>query len=126
VKLHKVIICGDREFRKEYAAPIRRVVRKLKAEHGRRLLVIEGEAPGVDSLVRACCKREGVHCAGVAALWDHYHRSAGAQRNSVMLGLDPHEVIGIHVDFSKSVGTVGMLKIAKDAGVPTRKVKVKS
>jgi hypothetical protein len=126
MKLHKVIICGDREWHENYVAAVRRVVRQLKRQHGRRLVIIEGGAPSVDTLAKEIGIRENVHVAEVEALWATRHGSAGPQRNDVMLGLGPHEVIGLHRNWRKSRGTKDMCDKAERAGVKVQRIKVKS
>ena len=123
--VHKVIICGDREWHSQYGAEIRRVVRKLKRDHGRRLLIIQGGASGVDEITARCAEKEGVHCAEVNALWQTFGRSAGPQRNRIMLALEPDEVIGFHLNWKGSKGTEDMCHSAELVGIPTRRVKVK-
>jgi YspA, cpYpsA-related SLOG family len=123
IKLYKVLICGDRNRKPHYKRIVRREIRKLIEEHGvTRLLVIEGGAPGIDTLVYEICKEENVHCVEVVALWDTRGRGAGPQRNVVMASLYPHEVIGIHAAISESRGTKNMLDLAEANGIPWKLV----
>lgn len=118
-KLYKVVICGDRNWKMAYAHAVRRVVKDLAEEHGKvNLLLIEGGAPGVDSLVKAAGHKVGVHVAEISALWSARGLSAGPQRNKMMAALEPDEVIGIHDNFEMSVGTKGMLDLAESLGIP--------
>jgi YspA, cpYpsA-related SLOG family len=119
--IHKVIICGERTYREIYAKPIIRTLKSLVKAHGRdNLLIIEGGAPGVDSMVRKAAYAQGIHVAEIEALWSVRGVSAGPQRNKVMAALDPDEVIGIHVDISHSSGTADMLKLADRRKIPYR------
>lgn len=123
IKLYKVLICGDRNYKPKYGRIVRREIRKLKEEHGpTRLLLIVGGAPGVDSLVKQIGNQENVHVAEIDALWDTRNRGAGPQRNTVMASLYPHEVIGIHVKISESRGTKNMLDLADEHGIPWKLV----
>lgn len=122
--MYKVLICGDRNWKVSYAKVIRRVIDELVAEHGtKNLLIIEGGAPGVDSLVKLAAHKANIHVAEIEALWNVRGHSAGPQRNKVMAALDPNEIIGIHDSIKESVGTAGMLKIAKRRGIPYRHIR---
>jgi hypothetical protein len=124
--MYKVLICGDRNYRSEYPRIVKRVVRGLVKKHGTNdLLLIEGGAPGVDSLVKIAGHQNNVHVAEIDALWKTRHNGAGPQRNKVMAQLEPDEVIGIHVNFDESVGTVDMLKKAEKLGIPTTRIRPK-
>jgi len=123
--MYKVLICGDRNYRSEYPKVVKRVVRGLVKKHGKDLLLIEGGAPGVDSLVKIAGHQNDVHVAEIDALWKTRHHSAGPQRNKIMAQLEPDEVIGIHVNFDESTGTVDMLKKAEKLGIPTTRIRVK-
>lgn len=83
------------------------------------LIVIEGGAPGADTLAGACAMTYGVHVAEVAALWDYYGRSAGPRRNGVMKALQPQLGIGFHRDITKSKGSANMADQLRKAGIPT-------
>lgn len=123
-KVHKVLFTGDRNWKTEYVVAAYREIAALIEEHGvDHLLLIEGGAPGVDSIVKLCAHRKNVHVAEVEALWDKRGRSAGPQRNKVMIWLEPDEVIGIHSNITKSKGTKDMIEIAKDNGIPYKVVK---
>lgn len=118
-KLHKVLICGDRNYTRVYVKAVRKVIHALTKIHGtKNLLIIEGGAPGVDSIVKVIAHKSNVHVAEIEALWDTRHKSAGGQRNEMMAALWPDEVIGIHSDLASSRGTKGMLDLAKRLGIP--------
>lgn len=121
--MYKVLICGDREWKKEYTIIVQREIKSLARAIGTdKLLIIEGGAPGVDSLAKLAAQKMNIHVAEVEALWDTRGRSAGPQRNKIMALLEPDEVIAIHSDISKSKGTVGMLAIAEVMEIPHRLV----
>jgi hypothetical protein len=123
IEIYKVLICGDREWKPVYARIIRREVRELARKHGTgKLLIIEGGAPGVDSLVKTASRKLNIHVAEIDALWDTRGNGAGMQRNKIMAALRPDEVIGIHESIGESKGTAGMLEIAKALGIPSRLV----
>lgn len=119
--IHKVLIFGARDW--PHFGPIRREMKKLVKKHGTtKLLIIEGECPygGADVIARIVAHELSVHVAQVPALWETRYRSAGPQRNTMMLWLEPAEAIGFHQDLSKSRGTKNMYNQLSRAGVPVR------
>lgn len=119
--MYKVIFSGDRHWGSY--GPVRREIRRLAKKHGNKLVIIEGEADGLDSIAREVAHEENVHVAGVWALWSTRFRSAGPQRNDVMLSFDPNEVICFHKDISKSRGTKNLRDKAVKRGIPTKVVR---
>lgn len=115
--LYKALITGDRDWNEEL--PIKRYLLRLRKVHGARsLLLIEGGAPGADTIARYCATELSIHAAEIDALWDTRHRSAGGQRNDVMLALEPHEVMGFHKNLTASRGTRNCLRAAYRLGIP--------
>jgi YspA, cpYpsA-related SLOG family len=126
MRIYKVLICGDRNYKTEYAEVIQRVLLRLKREHGHALLIIAGGAKGVDTLVDQISYEKDIHCAVVRALWSTRRKGAGPQRNKVMLAMKPHEVIGIHANWDESSGTEDMCSRAEEARIPTERITVKA
>lgn len=123
IEIYKVLMCGDRKFKAIYAKPIVSEIAKLIRDHGvKRLLIIEGGAPGVDTMVKRRAQKRNVHVAEIEALWNTRYRYAGPQRNAMMAALDPHEVIAFHENINESKGTAGMLELAEKLGIPNRLV----
>jgi hypothetical protein len=120
--MYKVLVCGDRNW--VNPIPIERELRKLIRRHGaNNLIIIEGKAPGADQLAGFWARSLNIHVVEVQALWDTRYRSAGPQRNDVMLALGPDEVVAFHQHLPKSKGTKDMVKKSRNAGVKTRVVK---
>lgn len=118
-RLVKVLICGDRNYKERYAHELKKLMRQLVYEHGTKdLLIIEGGAPGVDSLAGRAAHKANVHVAVVNALWETRRNGAGPQRNEIMALLDPFWCYAIHEDISESVGTARMLQICHEYGIP--------
>jgi hypothetical protein len=118
-RLHKVLVCGDRNYRISYGATLRSLMDELADQWGTRdLLVIEGGAPGVDSLAKIAARKVNIHVAEIDALWDTRQRSAGAQRNEIMALLNPFHCYAIHENISESKGTARMLQICHTWGIP--------
>lgn len=113
----RVLICGARDYKNKS-----RIKRKL--EKRRPDLVIEGGAPGADTLSGECADELGIaHCT-FKANWKVYHKAAGPIRNKWMLSFgEPDEVWAFHPDLSKSKGTADMVKQAESAGIRVRRYK---
>ncbi len=79
-------------------------------------VVIEGGAEGADRTARNYALARGLHVATMPALWNEYGRSAGPRRNKMMLALQPTIVYAYPSGDSR--GTRGMIRLAKDAGIP--------
>jgi hypothetical protein len=121
--MYKVLMFGDRNYK--HRSAVRREMRKLIRRHGTaNLLIIEGGAPGADTMAKNEAMIQDVHCADIKALWDTRHRAAGPQRNKVMLSLEPNEGIGFHEDIEgSSKGSKDMRDRLEEAGIKVRIVK---
>lgn len=122
MEIYKVVFSGARDW--SNSAAVRRELKKLIAKHGTtHLVIISGKAPGLDTIAKIQCDNANVHCAEVGALWNTRYKSAGPQRNRIMLALGPNEVIAFHENIRKSSGTKDCVNQAKKLGIKTRVVK---
>jgi hypothetical protein len=78
----------------------------------RKSIVITGGARGADHLAEKWCYTNGVHCAVVTPLWEHYSHGAGPLRNGAMLLLEPELVLA----FPGGRGTADMIRQAREWG----------
>ena len=114
-----VIVCGSRFWKAR--GPIQR---ELEARKSSIKLVIDGVAPGADTIGNAVAKSLGLDFKRIPAKWHIYGKPAGPIRNSEMLKvLLAHEdtdklVLAFHEDIRSSKGTKHMVEIAEKAGVP--------
>lgn len=115
--MRRYIVCGGREWGAK--GPILRELKRLKRRHGD-FLIIEGGAPGADTLAKIVGQELDLHVCEVKALWSTRHRGAGPQRNQAMLELVPNGVLAFHEQISKSKGTKDMVSRARKAGVEVR------
>lgn len=123
MSVYRVLVTGSRAW--DNPRPIEIVMRKLVAQYGiGRLIVIEGGAPGVDTLTRKVCEDLHVHCLEMKALWNFHQRGAGPVRNNMMLSLEPDLVIAFHWDLNDSKGTKDCYEKAKKLGIKTVHIKV--
>ena len=114
---HRVLVCGSRDFYN--AKMIREVLKTLPRD----TVIIEGEARGADTHARIEGECLGFQIEKYPAQWDKYGKRAGYLRNQQMLDEGkPDEVIAFcsKATLEESRGTAMMVRIARDAGIPTR------
>lgn len=93
----RVVVTGGRGFLNEEVVDrelSRLVVQAQKL--GKKIVFINGGAPGLDRLVETWCLRQGVPCITMFAPWDsHLKKSAGPVRNQWMIdyGLPTYGVV---------------------------------
>jgi predicted Rossmann-fold nucleotide-binding protein len=109
----RILVCGGRGFSQ----------RELMWEYlndqtplfAKDFCIIQGGAPGADTLAKDWAIHNGIPCITVNANWDVYRKAAGPMRNAWMLKFcDPELVIA----FPGGVGTEDMKFKAAMAGVP--------
>lgn len=109
----RVLVCGGRDFGDE-PGDEEFLFKTLDGLPRRPTLIIEGEAPGADSLARAWAESRGIPVAKYPADWNKHGRAAGPIRNRQMLeDGKPHLVVA----FRGGKGTADMCKQAKGHGV---------
>jgi len=113
-----VIIAGGRSYNN-----FDRMLEVVKEE--RPTFIIQGAAPGADTLAGKVAQKLGIPYIAVPALWDFFGKAAGHKRNALMAnilmalaGESEKKLIA----FPGKVGTPMMVSIAKDLGIPVRKV----
>ena len=92
-------------------------------------VVIEGEARGADLIARAWAEDRRVPVQPYPAEWDKYRpepgsgkkNPAGPIRNREMLtNGKPDMVVAFHPDLAQSRGTLDMVRVSRQAGVPVK------
>lgn len=109
----RVILCGARNWTDQL------VVEKQLATLEKGSVVINGGAPGLDTIAARVARKLGLEVITVPADWRRLGRAAGPIRNKKMLDLKPDEVWAFHNDITKSKGTKDMLAQAANAKVPS-------
>jgi YspA, cpYpsA-related SLOG family len=118
----RVLICGDRHWGD--VDKILEEIAYLAILYGDKLVIIEGEAPGADTIARVICQEYDISYEPYPADWEKYKAAAGPIRNKVMLDRGkPDEVIAFHSNIESSKGTKNMLEQAYKRGISTRIVK---
>ena len=111
----RILVCGSRRWTDGAL-----ILRELSALRGVEV-VIEGEAPGADTLVRQAADQLGIPVLPFPADWDRYGRGAGPRRNQQMLDeMKPDLVLAFSEDLNSSRGTADMVARARRAGLPVR------
>lgn len=86
----RLLVCGGRNFH-----DMDRLIIALKNLPFEPTIIIEGGAPGADTLAREWAKKHKVHYATVPALWESFGNKAGPLRNSAMLLLQPEYCLAL-------------------------------
>ena len=108
----RVLVCGGRHYSNRQF-----VYRMLDLVHSRKPItaVIEGGSRGADALARDWARELHIKVDTHPADWERYGHGAGPRRNIRMLEVGQPDVV---IAFPGNGGTDGMVKLAKDAGVP--------
>lgn len=120
----RVLVCGSRDYWNTYR--IFTVLNGLCLGYlelgGSEFIVIEGEAPGADSIAARWAEEASkTHPVGLQrfyADWEQYDKRAGYVRNARMLEEGkPDLVLAFFSSPERSRGTDMMVKLAEEAGV---------
>lgn len=115
----KVLVCGGRDYTDR--EKLYRILDVQRSRIGPDMLVINGGAPGADTLAREWAVDRKVDHLTLYAKWEVYGRSAGPIRNRLMAKKKPRLVLAFHTDIDKSKGTRDMIRVAEKLNI---KVKV--
>jgi hypothetical protein len=108
----RVLACGSRDWTD--GELIRRELSSLQGVD----VVIEGEAPGADTLAAAAARELGIPVLPFPADWDHYGRAAGPIRNQQMIEEGhPDLVLAFSESLNSSRGTADMVARARRARI---------
>ncbi len=112
----KLLVCGDRNWSNRQF--IMDVIQRI--EWGSpALTVIHGGCRGADTLAESICDEMDLFSEVYQADWKKHGKAAGPIRNQQMLtDGKPDVVIAFHPSIETSKGTGGMVKLARDAGLP--------
>lgn len=116
----KVLVCGDRNYA-DYNA-IKNYLLKNNVS-----CVVQGEAPGADSLAKRAAQELGIKVLSYPANWSQLGLKAGPIRNVQMLSENPdiEQVVAFHDDIHNSKGTKHMVNHASAKGYKTLVVEKK-
>lgn len=116
--MRRILVCGSRDY-----SDYEEMEKKLRDFLNSDTIIIEGGAPGADSLAATIADDYKVHYAQVDAQWHNFGNAAGPLRNAAMLALEPEIVFAFYTNYNKSRGTANMVKQAKKAGVRVVEIK---
>lgn len=105
----RLLICGSRAWTD--GELILAELRKLAGV----AVVIEGEAPGADTLARQAAEQLGIPVLPFHADWDRYGRGAGPRRNQQMLDEGHPDLV---VAFSEDVGRIASDLYSRRSDLP--------
>jgi hypothetical protein len=114
----RILFCGSRDY--DDPRPIDACLADIFREHPD-AEIINGGAPGADTIAAMHALKQGFHVETYMADWDTYGRGAGPIRNKQMLdsGLDFVYAFVNKPRLEDSRGTANMVGIAREAGVET-------
>jgi hypothetical protein len=106
------VVSGGRDYRD--FGHVERVLDEERPD-----VVVQGECPkgGADLLAKRWCRKRGVPCVGIEALWDFYGNGAGPIRNGWMFDLLPIDKL---VAFPGDRGTNNAVRQASERNIPIR------
>lgn len=114
--IYRVLVCGDRKW-SDYRE-IEETLLLVSSIIGQ-IEIIEGEAPGADTLARKAAEKNNWKVYRFPADWETYGRSAGPIRNTRMrVEGKPHLVIAFHENLDRSKGTKNMVNQALKFNIP--------
>lgn len=105
----RTLVCGGRHY-SDYEAVHQALVQLPRKP----TIIIQGNAPGGDTLAKTWAIKNGIHFASVPALWSVYQRAAGFHRNTAMLLLLPEYCVAL----PGGNGTQDMVDQCEAAGIP--------
>lgn len=106
-----VLVCGGRKY-SDYTR-LDHVLAAVRDKHGV-FCVLDGAAPGADSLASRWAKENGFPLMEMPANWDFYDKRAGPVRNQWMLDYGRPDAV---VAFPGGNGTADMVRRATEAGI---------
>jgi len=112
----RILVCGDRNWQD------RQMIRDVLGlyELVPDVLVIDGMAPGADTIGNEVAEDFGMGTRRFKVDWDKYGLAAGPIRNQKQLDEGkPHLILAFHQNIANSKGTKDMVKRARKAGIPT-------
>jgi hypothetical protein len=112
----RVLITGCRHW--EPVALARRVVARLSIRYGDDLVIVHGDATGVDRTFAAVAKQASIATEAHPADWGRHGKAAGPKRNAAMVALGAAFAIAVHRDLWGSKGTRDCAARCLAAGIP--------
>lgn len=114
--MKKIIVAGPRDFW-NYSFIVKAIEDNIKSPDWE---LVEGEAPGVDTVARNYAEFKGISVHKFPADWDKHGKAAGMIRNREMAEFVGPEGGLLAIWNGTSVGTGGMIKTAKEMGIRTK------
>lgn len=116
---YKVLVCGGRDYKDRDR--IYHVLDAYLSRIGPDMLLINGGAPGADSIAREWAVDRRVDHLTLYAKWDLYSKGAGPIRNRRMARKKPKLVLAFHPNLAESRGTRDMIGVAEKLGIKVKR-----
>lgn len=108
----RVLVCGGRKFNDE--ALVYSTLDKVHEKYGDDLVIIEGAAPGADTLAEDWAKSREVPYCGIPARWKKLGKRSGYERNKRMRDVWKPDAC---IAFEGNDGTKMMIKLMEEIGI---------
>jgi hypothetical protein len=119
-KAHRVLVCGSRFYQNR--EELYRVLDAYHARIGPKMFLINGGAPGADTMAREWAVDRKVDHITLYARWQIEGKAAGPIRNSRMLKKGkPGLCLAFHEDPKLGRGTADMVAKCERAGVKVKR-----
>jgi hypothetical protein len=113
----RILVTGDRFWGCHYLAA--EVIRRLVKRYGPDIVIVHGDATGVDESFATAAKGLGVAVEAHPADWDRLGKRAGPIRNEEMVCAGAGLCLAVHRFLMNSKGTKDCARKAIEAGIPT-------
>lgn len=113
----RILVTGDRFWNCHQLAA--EVIRRLVQRYGPDIVIVHGDATGVDESFATAAKGLGVSVEAHPAAWDRLGKRAGPIRNGEMVRAGADLCIAVHRFVFNSKGTKDCARQAVEAGIPT-------
>jgi hypothetical protein len=112
----RILITGDRYWACHKLAA--EILRRLIARYGSDLVIVHGDATGVDESFGSAAKGLGLSVEAHPADWDQAGPAAGPRRNAEMIRAGADLCVASHRPLSASKGRKDYVRKAVPAGLP--------
>jgi hypothetical protein len=112
----RILITGDRSWACHKLATT--ILDRLIARYGPDLVIVHGDATGVDESFGTAAKGLGLSVEAHAAEWDRQGPAAGPIRNAEMMRAGADLCVALHRSISASKGTKDCVRKALAARIP--------